>query len=287
MIEVKQADLIRRGFVDVQGGQVHYRMVGQPAGIPLVLMHPSPGSGLMLAPLLQATGKYMWTIALDTRGNGDSEPLSGVPEIEDFADAAWEAIDGLGIDRCYLLGSHTGASIAVEASLQQPTRVRGLIIDNMGLWSEERRGSHILNNSPQRSPDEFGSQFHWAWHYCRDQYLFSPWYEARNENRRNIDLPSPKTMHEFVVEVLKAVETYHMSYSAAARYPKREKLARIRVPTIVSSNNRDPLIRYIDELHTLVKGSTKIITGDIETPEGAAIAATAYRYFLAQETLEL
>lgn len=271
----------RRGFIDVEGGQVHYRSSGIEEGVPLILMHPSPGSGLMLMPLLEAMGGRRWTIALDTRGNGDSDPLPGAPEIADFARAAWEAIDGLGIGMCALLGTHTGASIATEASIQQPARVRRLIIDNMGLWSAQKRDQHLTRNAPMVEPDMTGSQFNWAWHYCRDQYLFSPWYERTDANRRHIDLPAPKVLHDFVVEVLKALGTYHMSYSAAARYAKRERLPLITVPTMVSSNERDPLIRYLDELHHLVPGSIKALVGDLETVEGAAIAAETYDRFLA------
>jgi pimeloyl-ACP methyl ester carboxylesterase len=271
---------VKRGFVNVKGGQVHYRSSGIEEGVPLILMHPSPGSGLMLMPLLKAMGTKQWTIALDTRGNGDSDPLPGTPEIADFARAAWEAIDALGIASCFLLGTHTGASIATEASIQQPERVRRLIIDNMGLWSEQKKEQHLARNAPVVEPDMIGSQFNWAWHYCRDQYLFSPWYERMDANRRHIDLPSPEVLHDFVVEVLKALGTYHMSYSAAARYAKRERLPLVTVPTMVSSNDRDPLKRYLDELHDLVPGSVKTFVGDLETDEGAATAAEVYDRFL-------
>ncbi|MDR0810482.1 MAG: alpha/beta hydrolase [Gemmobacter sp.] len=276
-----QSPPLRRGFVDVAGGQVHYRTGGEQKGVPLILMHPSPGSGLMLKPLLEAMGRKRWTIALDTRGNGDSSPLTGTPEIADFAAAAWEAIDAMGIDECCLLGTHTGASIAAEASIQHPARVRRLIIDNMGLWSSAQRDSHLARNAPAIKPDLMGSQFNWAWHYCRDQYLFAPWYERKEANRRHIDLPEPEVLHELVVEVLKALGTYNMSYSAAARFPKRDRLPLVSVPTMVSSNERDPLKRYLDELHALVKGSVKAMVGDLETDGGAIAAAEIYEPFLA------
>ena len=272
---------VKRGFVDVPGGQVHYRTAGARTGTPLVLMHPSPGSGLMLRPLLEAMGKTRWTIALDTRGNGDSDPLPGTPEIADFARAAWEAIDALGIGECCLLGTHTGASIATEAAIQQPGRVSRLIIDNMGLWSAVKKEQHLARNAPAVAPDMIGSQFNWAWHYCRDQYLFSPWYEPTEANRRHIDLPPAEILHDFVVEVLKALGTYHMSYSAAARYPKRARLPLLAVPTMVSSNDRDPLKQYLDELHSLVPGSVKAMVGDLETDDGADVAAKIYERFLA------
>jgi pimeloyl-ACP methyl ester carboxylesterase len=274
--------MIRRGFLDVKGGQVHYRECGTGGARPLILMHPSPGSGLMLAPLLRAMGQSRRTIALDTRGNGDSTALPGTPQISDFAAASWEAIDALGIDSCDLFGSHTGASIALEAALQRQDRVAHIVIDNMGLWSPERQQAQIAHNAPAVKPDVMGSQFNWAWHYCRDQFLFAPWYDRRAATRRNIDMPTPERLHDFVVEVLKALETYHLSYSAVARYDKRGRLPLLSVPALISSSPSDPLIAYVDEIAALVPGSRVAIVGDPETEEGAAIAAAAYQGFFGE-----
>ena len=42
--------IVKRGFVDVPEGQVHYRYASppKPIGVPLVMLHPSPGSAKML-----------------------------------------------------------------------------------------------------------------------------------------------------------------------------------------------------------------------------------------------
>jgi pimeloyl-ACP methyl ester carboxylesterase len=275
--------LPRRGFVDVPGGQVHYREAGS-GGMPLVLLHPSPGSGKMLTPLLRQMAVTRRTIALDTRGNGDSTVLDHPdPGIEDFAAATLEALDGLGIGAFDLFGSHTGASIAMETAILAPGRVRHLIIDSMGLWSPERREAYLARNSPQMAPDLMGSQFNWAFHYCRDQYLFWPWYERTAEARRAIGLPEPEMLHDFVVEVLKALGTYHLSYRAAARHPKRDRLKLITVPTLVTSSPTDMLIQFMDEVASLVPGALRAVIADPETVEGAAVAAPVYAGFLDRE----
>jgi len=88
-------------------------------------------------------------------------------------------------------------------------------------------------------------------------------------------------LHARVVEVLKALGTYHMSYSAAAAYNKRERLPMVSVPTLVSSNDDDPLAVYLDELHALVPGSVRKTVGDLETEKGATTSASIYAQFLA------
>ncbi len=271
----------RRGFVDVPGGQVHYREAGEGAALPLVLLHPSPGSGKMLTPLLREMARTRRTLALDTRGNGDSTALDlPDPGIEDFAAATLEALDALGIARFDLYGSHTGASIAMETAILAPGRVRRLILDSMGLWSPEQRESHLARNSPQVAPDLIGSQFNWAFHYCRDQYLFWPWYERTAAARRATGLPEPEVLHDFVVEVLKALGTYHLSYRAAARHPKRERLKLITVPTLATSAPTDMLMQYLDDVAALVPGARRVVGADPETDAGAAIAAPIYAAFL-------
>jgi pimeloyl-ACP methyl ester carboxylesterase len=279
---VAAALTVRRGFVDVPGGQVHYREAGGGDALPLVLLHPSPGSGKMLAPLLAAMGATRRTLALDTRGNGDSTALAiAEPEIADFAAATLEALDALGIGEFDVFGSHTGASIATETAILAPLRVRHLIIESMGLWNADRRAEYLAKNSPQVEPDAMGAQFNWAWNYCRDQYLFWPWYERTAEARREIGLPEPQFLHDLVLEVLKALPTYHMSYRAAARYPKRERLPLVRVPTLASSCPTDKLIQYLDEVVRLVPGAQRAVVADPETVAGAAVAAAAYEEFLA------
>jgi pimeloyl-ACP methyl ester carboxylesterase len=270
-----------RGFVTVAGGQVHYREAGAGSPLPLVLLHPSPGSGKMLTPLLREMAASRRTIALDTRGNGDSTPLDlPDPGMADFAAATLEALDGLGIATFDLFGSHTGASIAMETAILAPSRVRRLIIDSMGLWSPERRDAYLAQNSPVVAPDLMGSQFNWAFNYCRDQYLFWPWYERTAAARRAGGLPEPQVLHEFVVEVLKALGSYHHSYRAAARHPKRERLALIGVPTLVTSSPTDMLMQFVDEVASLVPGAQRAVVADPETAAGAAIAAQVYAAFL-------
>jgi pimeloyl-ACP methyl ester carboxylesterase len=215
------------------------------------------------------------------RGNGDSTALElPDPGIADFAAATLEALDGLGIESFDLFGSHTGASIAMETAILAPDRVHRLILDSMGLWSPERRDAYLARNSPQIAPDLMGGQFNWAFHYCRDQYLFWPWYERTAAARRDIGLPEPEALHDFVVEVLKALGTYHHSYRAAARHPKRERLPLITVPTLVTSSPTDPLIKFLDQVASLVPGAERAVVADPETVDGAAVAAPIYAAFL-------
>src|SRR5687768_28159 len=88
---------VRRGFVDIQEGQVHYRTCGSESGPPLVMIHGSPGSSYSLVPQARRLAARRWIILPDTLGNGDSSPpTKAQPEIADYANAHLRALQTLG-----------------------------------------------------------------------------------------------------------------------------------------------------------------------------------------------
>jgi pimeloyl-ACP methyl ester carboxylesterase len=57
--------MIRRSFADFSEGQMHYRHSGTTNGNTLVMLHASPGSSLMLNPIIAAMGDHRRVIAPD------------------------------------------------------------------------------------------------------------------------------------------------------------------------------------------------------------------------------
>jgi len=276
--------MVHRRFADVPGGQVHYREVLPNASserTPLVMLHASPGSSKQIAPLVSLLGLTRPVYAPDTPGNGDTTPLAQEqPEIADLAHATIRFLDAIGLDRVDLYGSHTGASIAAELSIIAPGRVRRLVLDGMGLYAPEDRDAMLRTYAPEIVPDHQGLHLHWAFMFCRDQSVFWPWYAKDAANRRPTGLPDPGTLHDFTVEVLKAIGTYHRSYRAAFRYPKRERLALVRVPTLAVTAEDDMLRPFLDEVAALVPGATRIALPPGETPEGRQALVETIAAFL-------
>ena len=93
---------IRREFVDLATGQVHYRTAGRSD--PILCIHASPGSSRQLVPLLDGLAHAFRVIAPDTPGHGDSEPFGrDNPTIVDFAARLPALLDALAIDRKFLM----------------------------------------------------------------------------------------------------------------------------------------------------------------------------------------
>ncbi len=234
---------VRRGFVKVAEGQVHYRTsVGPgdeaPDATPLVVLHAAPAASGVLSPFIAEMGKVRPVYALDSLGMGDSSPPEPAdPDAAYFADATFRALDGLGVETFDLHGILTGTRAAVEMSLQRPERVRKLIVDRLGVLSDEMRDEWMEKFCPPVEIDYLGSQFRFAWHFVRDEFMYFPWYKREAENRMMRDLPSPDHLNDKVVEMLKGITTYHLFVRAGLRYPAAEKMPQITVPTLATEES--------------------------------------------------
>ncbi len=272
---------IRRAFADLGERQVHYRHAGE--GPPLLMLHASPGSSKQLEAKIAALSASRRVIAPDTPGNGDSPPLPiPSPEIADYAAALLPFMDAMGIDRCDVYGSHTGASIAVELAILAPDRVEKLVIDGIGVFSEAERQNYLAHYARPFAPDMIGSQFPRAFMFCRDQYLFWPWFETKAENRREGGLPSAESLHDWVLEVCKSLTTYHLSYQAAFRHRPEGRLLCVSQPALLLAASNDPLLAHTRRAWALTpRGSLKLL-GHSAAPDFTASAAAAIEAFLAE-----
>jgi len=252
---------LKRAFVDVGALQVHYRHGGTGGARPLVMIHASPGSSRQIRPLAALLAGTRRVVTPDTAGNGDSdalaEPAPAIPDLAAHARAAIERIVDGPVD---LYGSHTGASIAMEIALTAPQLVGRLVIDGMGLYAADEQSDVLRNYAREIAPDLEGTHLLKVWHFCRDQYLFWPYYNRTAEGRLPNGLPDAEEFHDFVVEVLKAMRTYHRSYRAAFRHSKRDRLAKLRLPVLVLTSPSDMLDGFAAEVASLVPGAQRAKT---------------------------
>lgn len=275
---------IRRGFADIAEGQVHYRTAGPAGGSakpPLVMFHASPGSAKMLEPVIAALAADRTVYALDTLGNGDSSPPAvAEPDIAYFTGAHRRALDALGIARCDVYGTHTGACIGIELAVIAPDRVRRLILDGVSNYSDAQRDDMLANHAPAIQLDPHGGYLGWIWHFVRDGYLFWPWYKRDAAHLRKVGPPSPEALYEKTLEIVKAARTYHLSYRAALRYPKTERIPLIRVPTLIACAQSDMLIEYFGSVVKLAPSARQAVTAGVGSAEALAATVGVYRAFL-------
>ncbi len=238
---------IRRAFVDVRYGQLHYRYAG--SGPVLLLLHASPGSSKQLEPLIALLAKDFRVLSPDTPGTGDSSPLpQDAPDIEDYTRAIIDFMDALEIDSAHIYGTHTGACLGSELALLAPTRVNKLVQDGVVIFSAAEREELIEKYAKPFVPDINGTHLIDAFMFCRDQFVYFPWYASDKEHRRDSGLPPPEPLHTWVVEVLKAAETYHLAYRAAFAYLAEVQLPRVQQPVLCVAAGDDPLGPATEEI---------------------------------------
>ena len=248
---------MRRGYLDLAGGQVHLRECG--AGETLVLLlHQTAASSVMFekfagelaAGPLGATHRF---VALDTPGFGMSYRPTAPYDLADWAQVVLEAADALGTDSFHLLGHHTGAAIAIAVAAAAPERVSSLaMIGPLVLAPAER--AEWEASVTGLVIDEAGS------------HLATVWRQVATIDGDPLAYPPDLALRQReAVDKLAAGERWHEAYLTVFRTDLGAQLASTVCPTVLFSG-------VADVLHPYAAG-TLATRSDIEFHE---LAAGAY-----------
>ncbi|WP_373058778.1 proline iminopeptidase-family hydrolase [Gemmatimonas sp.] len=123
----------QEGMIDVPGGKVWYRKIGNGAGVPLLAMHGGPGGTSCSFEVLAPLANDRPIIFYDQLGSGRSEhptdtTLWNFPRFVQEVDAVRRA---LALDSVHLLGHSWGGSLAAEYMIAtKPTGVKSVILSS-------------------------------------------------------------------------------------------------------------------------------------------------------------
>jgi 3-oxoadipate enol-lactonase len=112
----------------VNGAELYYEDTGNPAGVPVVLIHGFPFSHEMWRPQVELLQDRFRVITYDVRGHGRSEVGDGQYTIELFVDDLISLLDHLKVEKAVLCGLSMGGYIALRAVERNPERCRALIL---------------------------------------------------------------------------------------------------------------------------------------------------------------
>ena len=120
----------REGHVEVEGGRVWYRIVGEGPKVPLLTLHGGPGCPHDYLLPLAALGDERPVIFFDQLGCGKSDrPTdSGLWRIDRFVRELATLRAALGLDRIHLLGHSWGTMLATDYALARPEGLISLIL---------------------------------------------------------------------------------------------------------------------------------------------------------------
>ena len=255
------AGAIARGYVVTDHGHLHVRMAGSDGARPLVVLHAGPGSTRGLEPLIRELAQNRFVVAFDTLGHGGSDPaLIEQPEIGYYADAVLDGLRRFGIEKTDVFGTHTGSLIAIEMALRDSERIGRLVLDGVPLFTPGERDDLSAKYVPLLRPIDDGTHLVTLWHMLRDMTLFWPWYRHTTEGVRPFELPDADVLHKRMVDTIPALSTYHLAYSAAFRYPTRDRLPKLQHPSLVCAGPSDPLLPTLDECGRLAPHAVTVRT---------------------------
>jgi pimeloyl-ACP methyl ester carboxylesterase len=161
----------------------------------------------------------------------------------------------LKLEKVDIYGSHTGANIGLEVAIAHPDRVRKLIFDGVALFDPDLAADMLKNYAPKITPQENGEHLIWAWNFMRDMGLYFPHYKKDSEHYLGKEPWPASTLHNGVMEVMKAMDHYHKGYNAVFRHKTHERLPLLKTPTFCMAHEADPLHVSVEEAAALVTGA--------------------------------
>jgi pimeloyl-ACP methyl ester carboxylesterase len=125
---VSKRNLLSRSVVLSSGVRLDYAEEGEPAGLPVVLLHGTTDSWKSFTGVLSHLPESLRVFALSVRGQGDSgQPPAGyrVPDLAADLDAF---LDAVGVPAAIIAGHSGGSLIAQRFAIDRPARTRGLVL---------------------------------------------------------------------------------------------------------------------------------------------------------------
>ena len=155
---------IKKAYLDLPTGQIHYRMVSG-SGPTLMLLHRTAASSAMYEKLLDALAGRYQVYALDTPGFGASFDPDGGLAMTDYATWVAHAAEALDVQGAHWLGHHTGANIALQVAREYPELVASLMLMGVTYLSFEEREAFRPAFQTVFSPQADGRhlQQNWDW----------------------------------------------------------------------------------------------------------------------------
>jgi aminoacrylate hydrolase len=192
------------------------------SGEPLLLVPGLGGVGASFSKQIPELSRHYRVIVHDHRGCGQSDRPVMRYSVEQMTQDVLRLMDALKIERAHLLGHSTGGAIGQIIAIEQPQRLNKLILSSSwthcdGFFKRVFEARHALLKHTG------------VLCYLRatTAFLYPAWWVALNDAMLAQQEDQQAASFPPVEVVLSRIE-------AIMRFDRREELARIRTPTLVS-----------------------------------------------------
>ena len=146
----------RTNYAAVNGLRLRYLEWGRPGALPVICVHGYASSAEAFNAMARRIQDRAHIIAMDVRGHGESAwSPDGAYQYADQAGDLAALVDALGIERFVLIGTSMGGVIAMVYASQNPERLRGLVLNDIG--PDVEAGSSRITGLVGSRPADFAS----------------------------------------------------------------------------------------------------------------------------------
>ena len=103
------------------------------------MLHQTADSSREFLKIIPMLSQSYRVIAIDTLGYGDSDPSTTELNVEGYSHSKIALLNTMGIEDFFILGNHTGATLAVDLAYRIGKRARGVIANGLALWNEKEK----------------------------------------------------------------------------------------------------------------------------------------------------
>jgi len=221
-------------------GLAHDGAGAEPA---ILFLHGVGSTKRVWQPQLDHFGQSRRAIAIDYPGYGDSAFVAGATR-DDYAQAAVAALDAMGVDRAHICGLSLGGVVAIAMHALAPERCLSLILadtfavhpDGQGIYDRSVAASHDMRSLAEGRADFLLAQ------------------------------PADPSVRAEVIETMAGIDpaAYRIGAEAVWLADQRERVAKIRVPTLVICGEDDKPTppQLSEDLHAMIPGSRLALIPD-------------------------
>lgn len=250
------------GFIEVEGGRVWYRSVGE-GGVPLLCLHGGPGFTSYYLEPLEALADRRQVIFYDQLGCGRSDRPTdpGLWTVDRFVQELADVRAALGLERMHLFGSSWGGMLAMQYTLDRRPELESLILcgspASMTRWVKDC--GELLDEEPVETRQLIRQ-------HEQDGFTACPEYQAAilGFYRKHLCRmsPWPAGLERSFAEA--GYEVYHLMNGPSEftvtgtlkTWDVMDRLTEIAVPTLLVGGRYDECTPgHLEEMHSRIKGS--------------------------------
>jgi pimeloyl-ACP methyl ester carboxylesterase len=244
---------VESGTLPVPGGELYYEVAG--SGDPVVLIHGGFGDRRMWDDQFDVLARDYRVLRYDHRGFGRSPaPDTTYSPIRDLL----QLLDRAEMDRAHLVGNSLGGALAITFALLHPERVRSLTVVASGADGFRYPQSDIEAITEVVALMRGGKQ-----EEALTKWLANPMLAVVNTQ------PEVREEVERMVRENAGIWTMPAWPQQPLTPPARERLGRIRIPTLVVIGDRDArsVRTFGDSTARMIPGAERVVmTGTDHLP---------------------